>query len=52
MSLFCICSDYHWGNIAKKMFPSVGGSEKMCKGRMAKWGKLSMEERLQTFHTL
>ena len=52
MSLFCIYPDYHWGNIAKKMLSVVGGSEKIYKGGMAKCEKLSMEGRLQTFHTL
>ena len=32
MSLFCIYSDYLWGNIAKKKLAAVCGSEKICKG--------------------
>ena len=49
--LFCIYPDYHWGNIAKKMLSKVGGSVKIYKRGMAKWGKLSMEGGLQTFPT-
>ena len=52
MILFCIYPDYHWCNIAKKMLSKVGGSVKIYKGGMAKWGKLSMEGGLQTFPTL
>ena len=34
------------------MLQTLGGSVKIYKGAMAKWGKLSMEGTLQTFHTL
>ena len=38
MSFFCIYSDYQWGNIAKKLLPAVGGSEKIKRedGQMGK----------------
>ena len=42
------------GHIAKKNVVSSGGGvqQKYVKGKMAKWGKLSMEGGLETFHTL
>ena len=53
MSLFCIYSDYHWGNIAKKMLSAVGGSEKIRKWEDGQMWKIVYERRTSNFsHTM
>ena len=53
MSLFCIYSDYQWGNIAKKMLSAVGGSEKICKEEDGQMGKIVYGRRASNLsHTM